>query len=427
MKPLDFPEQYKNSIKIRHSHFNFDDWNDLSYSFIFPNHRNNDDLYCYKILKKENDFYIEVSYFVGVDHIPGTGKTIYVSPKYNDGEKETDYLKMLFEALGNADVAQYTDELFLVKWDEPVINIEQKQDHLTPLLIVVFLNLLKIIVKKGVKRSYYRVENNLNSKIKGKILIAKNIKKNHVQNKFLNVYCSYEEYGINHPENRLLKKALNFVKRYLDSVPNLKNQEFTGRIYNFVNPAFENVSDEVQISEIKALKNNSFYKEYDQALRLAKMIIKRFGYNISSMEKKMIETPPFWIDMSKLFELYVLAQLKQKYGNDLSFQYSGKGTFLDFLVHSNDEKIIIDTKYKIGWSIGEYDLQDIRQLSGYSRDLKILEKLYPDHTIESYPVVNCHIIYPKIYAEEQLDKNPIENINGFYKFTKQPIKLPHIN
>ncbi len=427
MSILTFTEQYRGNITAQYPQLDLKDWDDVSYGFTFPSKRENNNLNCFFISKKDNGFLIDLSYFVGVDHIKGTSKAIYVAPKYNENEKETDYLKMLFEALGNSEVAQYTDELFLVKWDEPAIRIKQSQDHLTPLLIVEFLRLLKTIVKKGVKRSYYRVETNLNSRVKGKILIAKNIKSNHVQNKFLNVYCGYEEFGINHPENRLLKKALNFVKRYLDSVPHLKNQEYTGRIYNYVNPAFESVTDEVQLSQIKDIKNNSFYREYGQALRLAKMILKRFGYNISNTENKEIETPPFWIDMSKLFELYVLAQLKKKYGNDLGFQFSGKGTFLDFVINNNNQKIIIDTKYKVGWTRGEYDIQDIRQLSGYARDLTILETLYPDHSVENYPVVDCHIIYPHMDADEELEKNPIENIKGFYKFTKQPIKLPQIN
>ena len=41
-----------------------------------------------------------------------------------------------------------------------------------------FLNLLKSIVRKGLKKSYYKVQENLNNKVKGKILVSTHIKQN---------------------------------------------------------------------------------------------------------------------------------------------------------------------------------------------------------------------------------------------------------
>lgn len=53
---------------------------------------------------------------------------------------ETDYLKMLFGCLKHPEVTKEVKELFEIKWDKPEIEIDQKQDLLTPLLVVQVFN-----------------------------------------------------------------------------------------------------------------------------------------------------------------------------------------------------------------------------------------------------------------------------------------------
>lgn len=84
---------------------------------------------------------------------------------------------MLQSCLTHGDIAKNTKDLYHIKLNEPFIEIDQQMDLLTPLLVMQFLQILKILVKKGLKQSYYKVERNLNSRIKGKVLIAQNIKK----------------------------------------------------------------------------------------------------------------------------------------------------------------------------------------------------------------------------------------------------------
>ena len=82
---------------------------------------------------------------------------------------------MLFSCLKHPEVAQNTEGLFEIKFENPFIEIEQKQDLLTPLLVVQFLQVVKSIVRKGLKKSYYKVERNLNARVKGKVLVAENV------------------------------------------------------------------------------------------------------------------------------------------------------------------------------------------------------------------------------------------------------------
>ena len=304
-------------------------------------------------------------------------------------------------------------------------------DLLTPLLVMQFLQTLKSLVKKGLKQSYYKVERNLNSRVKGKVLIAQNIKKNIVRNRVTNTFCSYEEFGFDSIENRALKHTLSFVRRYLSQYP-----EYLGSmkcLINYCTPAFERVSDEVNLHELKAVKRNSFYKEYQEALKLSKIILKRFGYHISEIDNSTVEkisVPPFWIDMSKLFELYVLGLLKDKYGDKILFQAQGSYGNPDYLLIDEIEPLIIDAKYRPAYQKDNrisYIIEDIRQISGYARDVGILDKL-GYHTVEEQlsSVVSCVVIYTDQDEEDKLPDSLIagKSIEGFTKFYKVPISVP---
>src|SRR5690606_26627606 len=144
---------------------------------------------------------------IGLDWIETNKSALYVVPKLNHEAQEIDFIAMLLSSLKHEAVAKNLEELFVVKWHKPTIQITQKQDLLTPFLVVEFLSLLKQIVRKGLKKSYYKVEQNLQGRVKGKVQVAKTIKQNLVKNKSLYTYCAFDEFGIDNKENRLLKKA----------------------------------------------------------------------------------------------------------------------------------------------------------------------------------------------------------------------------
>jgi 5-methylcytosine-specific restriction enzyme subunit McrC len=393
----------------------------------------NEKIDCYRIFSdKENETHaIANTYFIGIDWIIEDVKAIYVEPKLNkDSTEQTDYLKMLFSALKHPEVAKYTDDLFEIKWDKSPIEITQEQDLLTPLLIVQYLRLVKEIVRKGLKKSYYKVENNLYAKVKGKVLVSQTIKQNLLKNKPLHTYCSFEEFGLNSLENRLLKKALVFIQRYLPNIKNLQNEKFTSDIFNYINPAFEFVFDEVSLHDVKHTKINVFYKEYEEAIRLAKLILKRFGYNITNTQQKSIKTPPFWIDMSKLFELYVLVLLKDTYGSYTL--YGGKEAKLnyglpDYLITKDNEKCIVDAKYKTLYNEeGKYDIDNIRQLSAYARDKKVFDVL----DVHEKEIIDCVIIYPLLNqiqnSDFKIDFKIYKDVGSFVQFKKIGVPIPLI-
>lgn len=408
---------------------------DFKYEFVRKKKDNKGLCYyiCSNAEKKEH--YVANSCFVGVDWIIKNRNAIYVRPKLNNEVDQTDYLEMLFSALKNPGISGYVEDLFEIKFEDPQIEITQQQDILTPLLVVQFLGIVKEIVRKGLKKSYYRVEQNLNAKVKGKILVGQTLKQNHFKNRPLYTYCSFQEFGLNGLENRLLKKALIFVQRYLPTIKKIHSEKYSADIFSYIMPAFEQVSEEVSLHEVKHAIKNVFYKEYEEAIKLARLILQRFGYNITNTQSQTIKTPPFWIDMSKLFELYVLGLLKEIPENKILYgaaQVSGTyGVLPDFLQINDKKQRIIDAKYKQQYqpeniNFNEYLIKDIRQLAGYARDRKILKKLGIEESKWSETVPECLIIYPDQNATEEIDENRKRPIPAYENFYKLPVKLPTI-
>jgi 5-methylcytosine-specific restriction enzyme subunit McrC len=385
--------------------------------------------YCFNIFHTEdetNPYRFETSYFVGVDWIVENELPIYVKPKLDDDTSEVNYVKMLFDVLKEPENYNHLDQLCEINFQKPSIAIEQKQDLLTPLLLIQYINILKKIVQKGLKKSYYTVTKNLNAKVKGIILINETIKKNHFNNKMLYSYCQYSEFGINSIENKVLKKALAFSIAAMQNLKGIDISSLNGLV-NYIQPAFVNVDSEVNIEELKSIKPNKLYKEYEQALKFAKHILKRYGYNISTTNSTTINTPPFWIDMSKLFELYVFSKLKERFPNHKEVAYHQKFNYLepDFIVNTNDglTKMIVDAKYKPQYQDGNISTEDIRQISGYAR----LKKIYKFLEFEDDKIIDCLVIYSNQSANRtdfKGDNFKIEEEKEYNRFFKIGIELP---
>ena len=108
---------------------------------------------------------------------------------------------MLFESLKEYENYNHLDYLYKIDFRKPLIKIRQKQDILSPILIIQYLTLLKKIVRKGLKKSYYKKTTNFHSKVKGKILTKPPIRR---------ISCSSPIAWITEPalkNNNSLKKA----------------------------------------------------------------------------------------------------------------------------------------------------------------------------------------------------------------------------
>jgi 5-methylcytosine-specific restriction enzyme subunit McrC len=364
-----------------------------------------------------NPISYSVSYYIGIDWLRNNESYIIVHPKI----KNLDYVRMFVYCLHHSEISKFLKEVYHIDFQKPQIETPAADWDLAPFLVVHFLSLVEKIVKQGLKKNYIVYEENLNSKIKGKIVFSQHVKKNIAAKREERIFCRYQEYSTDCFENRLLKKTLLFVQRYTARHLDRVKYETLFQKQNRLLAVFENVSENISYSEIKRIKISALYKEYVEAIDLAKKILRYFGHSFkkaeSVTEKRL---PPFWIDMAKLFELYVYSLLKEEFGTAIKFQERGKYGNVDFL--KIDEKLIIDTKYKSCYSENKYNIDDIRQLSGYARDKGILKKL---NIVESQ-VVDCIVIYPDSNAGNDFRGRKLmeDEIKGFVQFYKNGIGLP---
>lgn len=376
------------------------------------------------------------SYFVGCDWLEENSSAVYVQSKLNSGERQIDVLKMVVTSMSNPDTALYLSDMFEVKPDKPYIPLPSKDDFVTPLIMLQFLNVVKAIVRKGLKKSYYTIHENLHNKVKGKVLVSQTIKHNLFRGDLLSTYCQYSEFGVDSFENRLLKKALLFAQRYLSSLTAVTAKgdtltSYLANIYNFINPAFQMVRDDVKLDEVKHAKFNPFYKEYKEGINLARIILKRFGYNINNVRPQdRTSVPPYWIDMTKLFEVYVLAQLKKRYQSEVEFQFECNAGILDYIVVKDKEQMIVDAKYKPRWEYAKL-IEDIRQVSAYARDTNVTDKFGIPEQERNRIVPDCLIIYSSqengVNEISELPSLTTNNISGFVGLFRLGVKLPEID
>ena len=357
------------------------------------------------------------SYFIGAFWINDNEnekekytKSIIIKPKIEN----IDFMKMFSKCFEYSTIIKDFNEIYNIDFDEKPIN--HKDNKLMPDLDILiafhFLRMLEVELHNGLKKNFIRREENLQSKIKGKIQFSKHINKNIIRGREDKIYCSYLDYDINFLENRILKRALKIC---LSKIQNIKNS-----LYFYCISFFNEVSDELYYSELNHIKINPLYKRYKLLIELAIKIIKLKRYKDSCNEN---EAPPFWIDMSLLFEKYVYAlMLENIKGSEIIYQksYYHNKFKPDFIIKGKKYNYIADTKYKMQYQNNKINKDDFRQLSGYSRVSKIVNEF---KKTEKY-IPKCLIIFPNNEADSKISFKDKYKIKGLVRFYKLGIKLP---
>lgn len=337
-------------------------------------------------------------------------KSIIIKPKIEN----IDFMKMFSKCFEYSTIIKDFDKIYNIGFDEKPIN--HKDNKLMPDLDILiafhFLRMLEVELHNGLKKNFIRREENLKSKIKGKIQFSKHINKNIIRGREDKIYCSYLDYDINCLENRILKRALKIC---LSKIQNIKNS-----LYFYCISFFNGVSDELSYSELNHIKINPLYKRYKLLIELAIKIIKLKRYKDSCNEN---EAPPFWIDMSLLFEKYVYALMLDNIEskNILYQKQYMHGNFKPDFIITGKYNYIADTKYKEIYN-NNFDKSDINQLSGYARINNIIKEFSED--TQNY-IPECLIIYPSNNENDNIiDIDKKEEIKGLVRFYKLGIKFP---
>lgn len=367
---------------------------------------------------------LQAKYFIGLKWIKEDESAIYVEPKI----PELDFMSMFMHCFSHEcqDISSKLGRIYGIDFDKKPIKVESDCIELTPILIIHFLKLTQRIVQRGLKYNYIQQEENFSTKIKGKVLLSQTIKRNYSCGRMDRTVCRFQNYSTDCFENRVLKKTLLFVVKFIETNPSIRYHKDLKRMSTYCLGAMTSVGSEIPLQQVKQFKINPLYKEYAEALRVAKLILKRFSYNIELVKKDAGRIlPPFWINMSLLFELYVYGHLKKAYGHQIHHHLSTHGSEIDFVKF--DEELIIDTKYIPQWENKVYH-DNVRQLSGYARSLSLRKRIL-NRELDDTTIINCLVVYPNKDGCVQFnkDENLIDcktSIKEYLKFHKLSIQLP---
>lgn len=190
--------------------------------------------------------------------------------------------------------------------------------------IIDFVNKAKEVCKKNLKRQSQRVEENLNCKVKGKILIQKQLKYNASKGQNQRMYCSYNKMTENIRENQIIKYALHLCQKKHGIGDSLAED-----IRYCMNTLSGVPLKKCSTADFVGLKNNGAFRQYKDALHAAKKVIGRYSLSYSDQKnegKKEAKVQlssgkvlPYFIDMNLLFEHFCRAIFKKaiaKYNED---------------------------------------------------------------------------------------------------------------
>ena len=378
-------------------------------------------------LNRGDDGYWWSSYYIGLSEI--NGQHIEVLPKLEN----LDFMSLFSFALLYQPSSEYFSSCYDINWENEIFASTELYNILTPLLVMQYLNILDKLVGKGLKRDYITIEDNLHSKIRGKLRPISNWRKNELKKKEDYFYCQYQVFSANIPVNRLLKKALDISLLLLGNVrsrsSNMTGLAFLSSKMKLIE-AFRDIDSNIRLESVRNYKFDKLNMYYSEAIKLANCIIRHQDNALTDGSGKK-KVPLFWIDMSRLYEVYVLGILQTHYPNKILFQVKGSyGTQCDYL-HIG-EGIVLDAKYKLWYS--SYNgrrshvdsmIADIREISAYARDEHFLSLMKNDVTT---PI--CIIIHPDeettnlgTVLSDSVKNNKVEGYKDFYRLS---IDLPRL-
>lgn len=157
---------------------------------------------------------IQFNNYVGVIQT-NSGLTIEILPKIfgkTEEAKNIDIIRNLFIKMLKS-VVRIDGKNF------KMTDLNMRHSNIFEVFISMFLEQTNSLFKKGLKSNYVQVEGNEHF-LKGKMLIAQQIRKNNINTSYF--YNQFDEFIIDIPENQLLKTTLHFLLKRSRDTDNLK-------------------------------------------------------------------------------------------------------------------------------------------------------------------------------------------------------------
>lgn len=304
-------------------------------------------------------------WFVGQVWLPlgGTPEILRVKPKVDSKP-----VQMYTECVADPVVRSHLEDCVHFYWDEPPIPVEDRDDPISLLVIMRFLCLLHELCHKHLRLMITPVEANLAGRIKGKPVVRPTLRINHARARLDRTYCRFQVQSIDTVPNQILAAALHQSIKYVYQSTPLDQR--LSHLAAFSAGALSGVTlRRILPTDFQGLHYAGFLRPYREPHRWARLVL-RLLEEISG--KRETSLPPFAIDMKELFERYCEARLRKVSSQEIWAGYKrdniGPGFLVrpDFLVSNENERWVVDAKYKENWSWAHEDERaDVFQIVSY--------------------------------------------------------------
>ncbi len=319
--------------------------------------------------RRNNGVFVQAKNYVGVIRLP-SGFQIEILPKL---DAPADDLRGLLVKMLRT-LKDFAGKKFL--------NAEllTEQMPLYEIFIRTYLEMVAELVKHGLKSSYVVREENLNF-FKGKLLVAENLRRNFAhREKF---FVAFDEYSLDRAEHRLIKATLF---KLLHSTRDNKNFRLASRLLGDFDSVTQSLNYRKDFAEVLIDRTN---REYQAVMNWTKIFLSGKSFTTAAGKAAALA---LLFDMNKLFEAYVAEHVRKFFSDrfTVKIQVSEKNLFdnsrdyklkPDIILERDDEKIILDTKWKFEISSG-----DMYQMFAYAKkyDAEKIFLLCPPSVAESF-------------------------------------------
>ncbi|TXG36970.1 McrC family protein [Seonamhaeicola maritimus] len=244
-------------------------------------------------------------------------------------------------------------------------SLKKRYHSLLDLYFEVFLKEVNSILENGLIKQYRKDSGNLKA-LKGRLDFSKNTQQNFIHKE--RFYTIHQVYDYNNLINQILFRALIILKNITNNVA-LKDG-VSRTLAKF--PSIDDI--EVNKKHFDKVVTNRKTLMYEEALKIAKMIILNYSPDIKGGNENMLA---LLFDMNKLWEEYVFRTLTKHQNENLKVSFQNSTNFWenkkikpDIVISKKDEvgmetNFVIDTKWKIIDPTKPSD-DDLKQMYAYN-------------------------------------------------------------
>lgn len=361
-----------------------------------------------------------LGYVVGVGRLhEAADRVIIVNPRSFGAEPnqfQIDYLKMYAVCAEHAEVSQHLDECLTIYPNEAAVDA-QGAENWSPLIALAFLKALHELVQRHLRRGFVTREDDLRSKIQGQINFNRYVTGNLVSGHPEIIPCRFQELESDTLENRILRTALAASRRLLDRATGIGSAWHVWARQADRALAGAAITRVTQRDMHRARRTGT-YRHYARPLNLAKAVLTHVGFDPNNpLEPQSKMLLPFRLVTYELFERYVEVFLRNANPQPPWVGYHDKNIgddFMvrpDFLVSTDNHRIIVDAKYKNfgsqqpGRADDENSFRsDVYQLMAYAKH-KLVKKRFDEYFGEDNNDLAALLIYPS-RREHRAQGNP---------------------